>query len=418
MKRSSLSTLLALCMLALSSLPAAHAADAGVADAAANDTDQQVLYQQALQALSEGRRTDASNTLQRLIEQAPRHAGAWLDLALIQCGLGNAAEAERLFATIETRFAPSRELLELIDQARDAGCQPWVPNSLLTLSLGRGSDRNVNQGASTSVLRLEGSAIELPLQDEFLPRHDTYTAGSIDYLRDLTPNGTTAFAQLQWRHNDRLHAYDTTALTAGMESLFRFNRWAVRATGFATALTLGEHLYQNQAQAQVRVAPPLPLPGNVAFNLMGGVTYSDYRRLTNFDARTFELRPELSYRGSATYASVGFGLLNDHGNAERPGGNRHGQSLTLLARRDLFKDFLGELAYSRQTWQSARAYAPELLIPQVRDQGTQVLRATLTYHFNKENSLQLEARGVRNQENIPIFQYNDRQLQLSWQWQR
>lgn len=420
--RAGLAALLAPLLLAGVGMPAARATPLAdeLADAAPtlDDDGQQALYQQALQALAEGRRTDASNTLRRLIGQVPRHAGAWLDLALIQCSLGNADEAERLFATIETRFAPSRELLELIAQTREDGCRPWAPNSLLTISLGRGNDQNVNQGASTSALRLEGSTIELPLQDEFLPKHDTYSAGSIDYLRDLTPNGTTGFAQLQWRHNDSLHAYDTTAVAGGVESLFRIRNWALRTTGFASALTLGDHLYQDQAQVQLRLAPPLSLPSNTAFNLMGGITYMNYRRLTNFDARTFELRPELAYRGSTTYASASLGVLNDHGNAERPGGNRHGQSFNLLVRRDLFKDAVGELAYTRQTWQSEHAYAPELLIPQIREQATQVLRATLTYRIDKSNSVQLEARGVRNQENIPIFQYNNRQLQLSWQWQR
>lgn len=111
----------ALALLAALAWPACALAQA---DAAAPDADepgaptlgatQQALYQEALQALAEGRRTDASRALRRLIEQEPRHAGAWLDLALIQCGLGNAEEAERMFATVETRFDPSREILELI----------------------------------------------------------------------------------------------------------------------------------------------------------------------------------------------------------------------------------------------------------------------------------------------------------------
>jgi hypothetical protein len=46
-----------------------------------------------------------------------------------------------------------------------------------------------------------------------------------------------------------------------------------------------------------------------------------------------------------------------------------------------------------------------------------VLRGTLTYRIDKQHSLQLEARAVRNRENIEIFQYNNRQLQLSWVWQ-
>jgi tetratricopeptide (TPR) repeat protein len=376
---------------------------------------QQALYQEALLALSEGRRTDASRALRRLIEQEPRHAGAWLDLALIQCSLGNADEAERLFATVETRFSPSRDILELISQTRETGCRPWTPNSSLSISFGRGFDRNVNQGASTSTPTLGGVSVEL--LDDFLPKQDGYTTTGLDYLRDLTPNGTIGFAQLQARRNDSLRQYDSSALFGGVESPWRFGKWTLRSTLVAGMVSLGGHLYQRQAQGQLRVAPPLSLPNNTLFNLMGGYTWTDYQRLTNFDARTLELRPELSYRRDGLYASASLGLLSDHGNASRPGGNRHGQLLNLLVRSPLAAGVTGELGYTRQTWRSARAYAPELLIPEIRDQATQVLRATLAYPINKNQSLLFEARAVRNRENIDIFQYNNRQYQLSWRWQ-
>jgi hypothetical protein len=404
-------------MLAALALSGAQAAD-DVADAPDTaQAEQQALYQQALQALSEGRRTDASQLLRRLIGEEPRHAGAWLDLALIQCSLGNADEAERLFATVETRFAPSREILELIAQTREDGCHPWTPSSNLTVSFGRGHDRNVNQGVSSSTLHLDNGAIDLTLLDDFLPKRDSYTTGSMDYLRDVTPNGTIGFAQLQWRRNDHLHAWDTSSVFGGVESPYRFGRWAVRLTGAGGMVTLGGHLYQRQVQGQVRVVPPLSLPSNVLFDVMGGVTVNNYRRLDNFDSRTFELRPEWSYRSGELNASASLGLLDDHGNAKRPGGNRHGEFLNLLVRRGLWRDTTGELGYTRQTWHSARPYAPELLIPQVRDQATEVLRGALTWRIDKHNSLQLEARAVRNRENIEIFQYNNRQLQLSWVWQ-
>ncbi|MFK3740086.1 tetratricopeptide repeat protein [Massilia sp. TN1-12] len=404
-----------LALLAALAAPACAQAQAGAPEAL--EAAQQALYQDALLALSEGRRTDASRALQRLIEQEPRHAGAWLDLALIQCSLGNADEAERLFATIETRFEPSRGILELISQTREEGCRPWTPSSSLALTFGRGIDHNVNQGASTSTLKLGDGSLELPLLDDFLPKRDDYTVAGVEYLRDLTPNGTIGFAQLQSRRNDALRNYDTDSLFGGIESPWRFGKWVLRSTLVAGTVTLGGHSYQRQAQGQLRVTPPLSLPSNTVFNLMAGHTWTNYRRLANFDARTMELRPELSYRRSSVYASASLGLLNDHGDAQRPGGNRHGQLLNLLVRAALPGGLTGEAGYTRQTWRSARPYAPELLIPQTRDQATQVLRGTLTYPINKNHSLVFDARAVRNRENIEIFQYNNRQFQLSWRWQ-
>jgi hypothetical protein len=110
------------------------------------------------------------------------------------------------------------------------------------------------------------------------------------------------------------------------------------------------------------------------------------------------------------------GVQSDRALADRPGGNRHGAYVSLNLRRPLGWSTTGELAYTRQSWDSASPYSPELLIDQVRAQRTQVLRASLTYQIGKQQRIVLEARAVRNRENISIFQYNNRQLQLSWQW--
>jgi hypothetical protein len=403
-----------LTMALLAALPAAFA------PVHANEADTQAaqssLYQQALEALAEGRRTDASRALERLIEREPTHAGAWLDLALIQCSLGNSAEAERMFAVIETRFEPSREILELIAETRDAGCRPWTPNSALTLTVGRGIDQNVNQGASTSALVLDGGAIVLPLLPDFLPRHDNYSVAGFDYIRDLTPNGSLAFVQFQARHNDRIHEYDSNSAVAGISAPWRFGRWAVNTTGSLGAVTLGDKYYQRQAQLQARVTAPLPLPAGMQFSVMGGATRTEFLTLANFNSNTYELRGLFTYRKDSLFGSAAVGYQDDNASAARPGGKRAGWYGNLLLRRPVAGPVDGELGYTLQTWRSTTAYSPGL-IDIVRHQSTQVLRANLSWPFSKNQSLQLEGRVVRNRENISIFQYNNRQLQLSWQSQ-
>lgn len=384
----------------------------------AGDDAQERLYQEALLALSEGRKTDASRALSKLIEQEPRHAGAWLDLGMIQCSLGHAEAAEKAFATVETRFNPSRDLLDLIAETREAGCSAWHPISSFSMQFGRGVDQNVNQGASNSIFVVDrGGPIELPLLPDFLPKHDQYTLLSTDYLRDLTPNGTLGFVQFQARRNDTLHQYDSTSLFTGAESPFRFGKWTLRTTGMIGMVSLGGQLYQRQLLLQGRLTAPLSLPHNTQLNLLGTLTRTDYLTLANFDALTGELRAQLSGRWDELSASASLGMLDDRGDALRPGGNRHGRYLNVMARRRLPYEVNGELNITRQTWQSQRPYSPALLIDQIRDQATDVLRGSLTYAIGKHQSLQLEARIVRNHENISIFQYNNRQLQLSWLWQ-
>jgi hypothetical protein len=87
-----------------------------------------------------------------------------------------------------------------------------------------------------------------------------------------------------------------------------------------------------------------------------------------------------------------------------------------MARRHLVGKLAGELGFTYQAWDSRTAYSPGL-INEVRAQRSGAARANLSWSLDKNQSIQLEGRIVRNRENISIFQYNDRQLQLSWQWQ-
>jgi hypothetical protein len=378
----------------------------------------QVMYRQALQSIAEGRKNDASDTLMRVIEREPLHAGAWMDLALIQCALGHADEAERLFGVIRERFNPSPGIIRMINEARAEGCAGWQPVGLASISIGRGIDQNVNQGTrySTYATTIDAAPVELVLTDDFRPKHDQYTAVAMDYLRDLTPNGTTGYVQFQNRRYDQLGLYNSSSLFGGVDTPWRHGNWTLHGSANLGLITLGHQLYQRQAQLQARLGPPLPLPGTMQFSLVTAVSRVEYLTLSNFNANTGELRGQFNYRREDTSASASLTLLADHAALARPGGNRHGSLAMLQWRQRLFDDTSGELAYTRQAWYGASAYSPGF-IDQTRNQITQTLRATVNYPLTRTQSLQLEARAVRNKENISIFRYSDRSLQLSWIWQ-
>ncbi|HEX7636436.1 MAG TPA: tetratricopeptide repeat protein [Noviherbaspirillum sp.] len=379
---------------------------------------QQDLYLDAMRSITEGRQDDASEALTRMIEQEPQHAGAWLDLAIIQCELGHAAEAERLFQTIEARFAPPPAILEVISHMRAHGCTGWQPRSSLSLMVGRGMDSNVNQGASNPNFSIGtgGSRIELQLLPEYMPRSDHYTVVSAEYLRDLTTNGSIGFVQARVQQNDTLSSFNTSSLALGLEHPWRFGNWGVRGTGMAALFGLGGQLYQRQAQIQARITPPLPLPNHLQFNMLAGLSHLEYATLQNFDSNTWELRGLLSYRTERGLVEASVGHLTDRALSARPGGDRDGWFASLYGRTRLGGDVIGELGWTRQTWVSQSAYSPGL-ISQIRNQDTQVLRGALIIPIRPHHSINVELRQVHNNENISIFQYNSRQLQVSWQWQ-
>jgi len=411
---------MALTVLALSGYVPAHAEPV--------PPGQPDLYQDAMHFLTDGRQDDASEALTKMITQQPQqhvpariepqHAGAWLDLAIIQCALGHAAEAERLFQAIESRFSPPPGILEVIASHRATGCKGWQSQNQLSMTLGRGIDNNVNQGAANPMFSLGSGAsqVDLELLPEFLPQHDQYTLLSCEYRHDSNSNGGVGFIQFRARKNDSLSKYNTAALALGLEQPWRFGGWEMQGTAALGFLTLGGQLYQTQSQIQARISPPLPLPQHVRVSMLTGVTHLKYTTLANFDSNTTEVSGLAAYQGDTSQLQASAGYLLDHGDVTRLGGDRKGWFAGLQWHTAIVNDITGEMGWSRQHWLSESAYSPGL-INQIRHQDTQLLHAALIIPLKTHQSMQIEWRHVRNNENISIFQYNSQLLQVSWRWQ-
>lgn len=405
MKRAAILPVLLGCLLLL-------AAPASRADEAAQPPAPD-LYMDAMQAIAAGRQEDAAAILERMQALGARHAGEWLELALIHCALGNAERAESLFSDIEARFAPPPGIQAIITRQRALGCLGWQPTQLWSLGATRGRDTNANQGASNGNFLVGG--VPLELLPEFRPQADSFSALSVDYLRELNRNGDIGYLQAGARHYDQLSQYNTTSLFGGAEHAWKWGKWQMRTALQGGLATLGGRLYQQQGQVQVRATPPLKLPENFGLQLSASVARVNYKTLANFGATTFDLRTLLDYRKDTLRLQSSLGYLEDHGNSARPGGDRHGWSARLYGRRALAGSLQGELDLSYLHWQGEAVYSPGL-IDDRRRQRTGAARAALIYPLAGQHSLLLEWRVVDNRENISIFQYRSQQLQLSWQW--
>lgn len=375
----------------------------------------QELYLDALQSIVEGRQKDASEVLRQMIEKEPLHAGAWLDLALMQCELGHAEEAERLFRAIEERFAPPPVIMEVISNRRALGCSGWRPQSQFSMSLGRGIDNNLNQGASNPTFSV-GSGdyhVDLQLLPEYLPQRDQYTLLSLDYWRAISTNGALAFGQFQAQQNDTLSRYNTASAIGGIDVPWRWGNWNMRGTGSLALLSLGGQLYQIQSQLQTQMTHAIS--DRMQISIAASAVRAEYQTQHDFDSGTWELRSQLAYRNKWALAQASVSYLSDHALGRRPGGNRQGWLARLNGRAQLSDRFFGELGWSHQRWQSDTPYSPGV-IDAIRNQQTHIWRSALTYQLAPQQSLVLEWRAIRNTENISIFQYNGRQIKLSWQW--
>lgn len=384
-----------------------------LAGAPALAADEQNLYFEAMQLMSENRYDEAKAVFERLLEIEPQHAGAWLDLAITHCALGDAVQAERLFHDIELRFTPSSGILEIINAHRAKGCRPWLPKTLYSVALTRAADTNINQGASNPIF-VSGGA-EYHLADDFLPKRDRYTQAAFDFSRELSPQGANAFAQLRLRRHDNATEQDTNALLLGADRIDYLGHWPLRSQGSVSLVTLGGQLYQRQFQWQSWVAPPMPMPEHTSLVLSAALSHIEYANRRNFDANTGELGAVLTYRGPRHMAQAGVGLLDDRGEAARLGGNRHGWYGSVQLQPQLSEKISTELGWTRQDWHGASIYSPDL-VEAVREQSTRQWRLAVGLPLAARQSLLLEWRHVQNKENISLFQYSSQSLQLTWRW--
>jgi hypothetical protein len=374
-------------------------------------------YNDAMQAIAEGRLTDAELLLTSLINNEPRHAGAWLDLAMLYCASGNKPGAERLFLEIEQQFAPPPAILEVIARQRQAGCTGWQAKNDYTVRFTWGRETNANQGASNPVYSFGSglSQVDLMLLPDYLPKPDGFKATYFELARELTPKGLTSVVQFQTRNYDNLSQFNSHSLFVGAELPFFWRDWVFKNSAAAGWMTLSEQLYLRQQQLQFEVRPPLGLPPEWQASLATGFKKFGYPTLPGFDANWREFKGILGYSQPHYAIQINMSSVQDIQAGQRPGGDRRGNLKGLSLRRAWNSELASEFGLQSQSWSGERLYSPGL-IDVLRQQHTKTKRLSLNWSYAHNQALILEYKNVKNDENISIFGYRNKQWLLHWQW--
>jgi hypothetical protein len=383
----------------------------------------QDLYSEALEAVARNDSQAASALLEQLVQQQPDHAGAWLDMAMLYCSAGYTRQALTLFDAIEHRFAPPPGILELIRLQRASGCQPntqvdvAAPGDAWRAQLGRGFESNVNQGARDLNVSLPGAGgpLELQLTPDSGAQGDGLIALDVDTRRPVGTAGAQAWAAWQSRRYDSLHRFDMHALTLGASQPWKSDLWRGQLEASASWMRLGDALYQQVAGVRVAASPWQRLPAGWQADVSGGWTRTQYPTARNFDAQRVDVRGTLAYAAPGWRGQLLVGMQRDAPLAERPGGKRHGWSAEWGVGWPVAGVAVAELGGTLQSWHDAQDYAPGL-IDQARMQRTLSSRAALVWPAGAQGEWVLEARQVRNNENIGLFAYDTLSLRLGYQW--
>lgn len=375
------------------------------------------LYYQAMLSITEGRLADAQAMLTELVVKEPRHAGAWLDLALLYCAAGNMEEVEKIFTVIESRFNPPQPIVDVIARQRKLGCAVAQPTHQGHLKLGRGRESNVNQGALDPNFTIGRGVnqVKLVLLPAYLPQSDEYSHFSANFSGNFSASGLTGLLQIQARDYDHLSAYDTHSVLVRLAQSWQAGPWAFRGSAATNWVMLDQHLYSGQQELMLEVQPPLALPPPWTLGITGALGSVSYPKVGGFDAQWRELRTSLGYRKGAKWFQGSFGFTQDQQRGLRPGGNRSGAELALQGQFDLGGETLFEAGWYLQRWRSHDAYFPGL-IDERRAQNTRALRVAAVWPVARRQTVTVEFKDVRNDENISLFNYRNQVLQLGWQW--
>lgn len=332
-------------------------------------------------------------------------AGEIMDMAVEECRRGDGAQALALFRAIRAQLDPPPAILRLIQDLEATGCvqRPLASTTGLRVQLAGGWDSNVTQGigARTLVIGTGANAIELPLDQTYLPRSSPFTQGSVDYSVALPGSGIGLQATVAHRHNLEVASFDLSSTSLGGSREFKFGDRLLRLQADLAEIWLGAHHYQrtrggglqwvwtNQAGSWLASA-------NIV--RIDYLTQPSQNALVRDAGLLFERRLD-----AATSVSGGGSVVFDKATNGRPGGNRTGfqlQAGALLARFGW--RWRPQVSYAR--WTSADVFAAGLIDVRRRNVLWQtVLQAEKP--LSPRSSIVFEWRGRWAQDSVVLYAY-------------
>jgi hypothetical protein len=377
------------------------------------------LYIQGLNWMARNELARARGLMEQAIELNPQNAGARMDLSLIYCQLGEVAKANAMWAEIEARFNPPDTLREIIRQERSHGCVVAQPQREIELEVARGHSSNINQGVKSLSLDIPTASGLMPVQllPQFGQTADSYTQFNTAYKSALSDDGVQAQMSLQLRENDTVKSLNILTLALDVAkrqelSAGRFD-WIV---GMGQA-NLGEAVFQRHTKARLNWRPnQQPMAG--WDSVLGvGVSQVHYPTFDAMFSQPWDAQVTVSRDWVGSRLEIYAQLVKDRGQANRPGGDKDGtrwganlvQALGQVYEERLF----AKLSWDAQSWRSVNPYSPGF-IEEPRQQSLSTVAAAVVWPQTRTDLWTLEARRQRNHENIQIFEYEAKTLQLSY----
>lgn len=284
-----------------------------------------ILYEEALVALDLGETERARDLLRAVVQREPRHAGAWLDLALTLCRLGERRQGQAILRQLDQRFDPPPALREIIARFAANECAA-APKLRLSAGLALGHDDNVNLGASRERTRLvtDAGVVEVLIGQGMRARPDRFA----EVWASLDWGDAPVRLDLSLRQHARAHDLDAQTLRLEGWQTWAHARGLTRLRGRLAHTWLDERPFLQGLELELdhRGAPGRLTPSaGLRLELQRFPAHPAY------DALPVELRAGLRHDGPALSLGAVALATDNHALAARPGGDRQGLGLQLDA---------------------------------------------------------------------------------------
>lgn len=376
---------------------------------------QDSIYRAAMESIQTGDKEQAIAQLEVLVLEAPNHAGAWLDLAILFCEAGAEDRALALFSYVETRFHPNPGVQEIIANLRSKGCAPARAWPRLRSQLSLGFDSNARLGSAHNEISL--GPPDNPI-DVILARNQRAQSSGFGGLSIQIAAQPWASTEI-FAHFDRRDFTNTPDVNSSVwalgfvqEAPSGFGK-QILFSGAIGQMSLGGEPFYRSATLMAQL--PLASPDGWIPGLTVDGTITAYRFELNplFDSRVWSIQGHLQSTFGPGQQTFSLGVLNDMAEAGRPGGDRRGWLMQWEMGWPTPSNNRWEFLGRQQRLIGTSAYSPGL-IDQRRDSTTRVAIVGYTMPVSQNHEVRLQTRYQHNRDSISLFRFESLAAEISW----
>lgn len=385
------------------------------------------IYLEAIKEIENNNLQRAETLLAKVIQLDANHAGAKLDLAILNCKLGNKFQTELLLKELENKYFPNPKIKSIIQKIRNYSCKNNDSDNnenvtnIFWIKFAIGYDSNINQGTTNPLFEAsDGSqTIAFILSDNYIKHGGTSFNLNVGFMHKISDSNDKIFVKL----NTKNHNHYTYFNTASGQILYQIpdiylgeNKQTKITSNIAyNVINLDAKPYLSQQKFAVSLLPFLNNNNNFQSTFSFNFTRNSYKNINAYNAKIYEFKTDLKYYQKNYLTALSAGILLDKEENTRPGGNKKGFFIAANHKYMFDDKWLIELFAHYQKWHSSRIYLANF-IPQKRYQKIYAYGITADYKINKHNSIGVEFMNFNNQENISLFEYKNKSLQLYWQY--